>query len=75
MLMAHPAIPGKLVDEYEALQAAHAEPGNAEPHGRVTDVVCALCISTGTSDVAVARIAARHRPPGARVHDDSPLAP
>ncbi|MFF8902895.1 DUF5133 domain-containing protein [Streptomyces lydicus] len=75
MLMAHPAVLRKLVDEYEALQAVHAERGNAEPRGRMTEVACALCISTGTSDVDAALIAAHHQLPGAQVHDDSLLAP
>ncbi|MEU8915637.1 DUF5133 domain-containing protein [Streptomyces sp. Je 1-4] len=75
MLMAHPAVLRKLVDEYEALQAVHAERGDAEPRGRIAEVACALCISTGTSDVDAALIAAHHQLPGAQVHDDSLLAP
>ncbi|MFJ6752092.1 DUF5133 domain-containing protein [Streptomyces sp. NPDC091266] len=73
MLMAHPAVLRKLVDEYEALQAVHAERGNEEPRGRMAEVACALCTSTGTSDVDAALIAARHKLPGAQVRDDSLL--
>ncbi|MFF2253470.1 DUF5133 domain-containing protein [Streptomyces sp. NPDC058142] len=74
MLMAHPAVLRKLVDEYEALRAVHAEHGNAEPRSRITEVACALCISTGTCDVDAALIAAYHQLPGAQVHDDALLA-
>lgn len=74
MLMAHPAVLRKLVDEYEALRAVHADRSDAEPRGRIAEVACALCISTGTSDVDAALIAAYHQLPGAQVHDDSLLA-
>ncbi|QEV50510.1 DUF5133 domain-containing protein [Streptomyces platensis] len=75
MLMAHPAVLRKLVDEYVVLQAVHAERGDTETRGRITELACALCISTGTSDVDAALIAAHHQLPGAQVHDDSLLAP
>ncbi|MFG2526597.1 DUF5133 domain-containing protein [Streptomyces sp. NPDC048516] len=49
--------------------------GSTETRGRITELACALCISTGTSDVDAALLAACHRLPGAQVHDDSLLAP
>ncbi|WP_436318461.1 DUF5133 domain-containing protein [Streptomyces caniferus] len=73
--MAHPAALRKLVDEYEGLQAVHAECGGTETRGQITELACALCMSTGTSDVDAALIAAHHQLPGAQVHDDSLLAP
>lgn len=75
MLMAHPAVLHKLVDEYKALHSVHAERGESEPQGRMAEVACALCISTGTSDVDAALIAAHHQLPGAQMYDDSLLTP
>lgn len=37
------------------------------------DVAYTLCVSTGTRDVDVALVAARHQLPGARPQDDSVL--
>ncbi|GAB2826223.1 DUF5133 domain-containing protein [Streptomyces sp. NPDC054796] len=75
MLMAHSAVLRNLIEQYEALVVLHAEDGSAEVQQRMDDVAYALCVSTGTRDVDAALIAARHRLPGARVEDDSALAP
>ncbi|MFG2872676.1 DUF5133 domain-containing protein [Streptomyces sp. NPDC048338] len=73
MLMAHPVVLSKLVEEYEALSVLHAENGSAQVRRRVEDLAYTLCVSTGTRDVDTALIAARHRLPGARPEDDSVL--
>lgn len=73
MLMAHPVVLSKLVEEYEALSLLHAENGSPEVRRRVEDLAYTLCVSTGTRDVDTALIAARHRLPGARPEDDSVL--
>ncbi|MET9619601.1 MULTISPECIES: DUF5133 domain-containing protein [unclassified Streptomyces] len=73
MLMAHPVVLSKLVEEYEALSMLHAENGSPEVRRRVEDLAYTLCVSTGTRDVDTALIAARHRLPGARPEDDSVL--
>lgn len=74
MLMAHPVVLRKLVAQYETLQELHAQDGSDEARRRLDDVAYTLCISTGTSDVDAALIAARHDLPGARPHDDSAAA-
>ncbi|MFB7233722.1 DUF5133 domain-containing protein [Streptomyces sp. NPDC056269] len=73
MLMAHPVILSKLVEEYEALSVLNAEDGSREVRRRIEDLAYTLCVSTGTRDVDTALIAARHRLPGARPEDDSVL--
>lgn len=73
MLMAHPAVLRKLIEQYEALKVLHAEEGSVEVRQRLDDVEYSLCIATGTRDVDAALIAARHGLPGARVKDDSLL--
>ncbi|SCK48986.1 DUF5133 domain-containing protein [Streptomyces sp. WMMB 322] len=74
MLMAHTAVLNKLLRQYETLHAVNAEEGTPEARQRLDDVEYTLCIATGTKDVDAALIAARHRLPGARTHDDSLLA-
>ncbi|MFB8077368.1 MULTISPECIES: DUF5133 domain-containing protein [unclassified Streptomyces] len=73
MLMAHPVILSKLVEEYEALSVLNAEDGSRQVRRRMEDLAYTLCVSTGTRDVDTALIAARHRLPGARPEDDSVL--
>ncbi|MFK0160552.1 DUF5133 domain-containing protein [Streptomyces sp. NPDC090499] len=73
MLMAHPAVLKDLVVQYETLRALHAENGNPAAQQRMNDIAYTLCVSTGTQDVDVALIAARHQLPGARPQDDSVL--
>ncbi|MCX5232827.1 DUF5133 domain-containing protein [Streptomyces sp. NPDC006553] len=73
MLMAHPVVLSKLVEEYEALSVLHAEDGSPEVRRRMEDLAYTLCVSTGTRDVDTALVAARHRLPGARPEDDSIL--
>ncbi|MER6076541.1 DUF5133 domain-containing protein [Streptomyces sp. NPDC001817] len=75
MLMAHPAVLKNLIEQYETLRVLHAEEGQEEVRRRMEDIAYTLCVSTGTSDIDAALVAARHRLPGARVEDDSLLAP
>ncbi|EST21679.1 hypothetical protein N566_27265 [Streptomycetaceae bacterium MP113-05] len=73
MLMAHPAVLEKLVEQYQTLRGLHAEDGGEKARQRLDDVSYTLCIATGTQDVDAALIAARHHLPGARPEDDSVL--
>lgn len=72
--MAHPAVLRNLVEQYVTLRTLHAEDGGTEVRRRMDDVAYTLCVSTGTSDVDAALVAARHRLPGARTTDDSVVA-
>ncbi|MEU3983240.1 DUF5133 domain-containing protein [Streptomyces sp. NPDC026672] len=74
MLMAHPAVLRKLVDQYTALKVLHAEDGSPEVRQRLDDISYTLCVSTGTCDVDAALVAARYHLPGARPEDDSILS-
>ncbi|WP_405652661.1 DUF5133 domain-containing protein [Streptomyces sp. RK9] len=74
MLMAHPAVLAKLVEQYETLRVLQAENGAEDVRNRMDDIAYTLCVSTGTRDIDAALIAARHRLPGANVEDDSLLA-
>ncbi|WP_228979377.1 DUF5133 domain-containing protein [Streptomyces sp. DH12] len=73
MLMAHPAVLTKLIEEYEALSKLDAGNGTPAVRQRLADVAYTLCVSTGTHDVDAALVAARHQLPGARPEDDSVL--
>ncbi|CAL9610394.1 DUF5133 domain-containing protein [Streptomyces sp. enrichment culture] len=73
MLMAHPAVLTKLIEEYTALSKLDAHNGGPEVRQRMEDVAYTLCVSTGTRDIDAALVAARHRLPGARPEDDSLL--
>lgn len=73
MLMAHPAVLAKTLAQYETLRELHAEHGGAAAKQRLDDIAYQLCISTGTSDVDAAVIAARYHLPGAQPRDDSAL--
>ncbi|MFE5547950.1 DUF5133 domain-containing protein [Streptomyces sp. NPDC056534] len=73
MLMAHPAVLSKLVEEYEALSVLNAKDGSREVRRRMEDLAYTLCISAGTRDVDTALIAARYCLPGARPEDGSVL--
>ncbi|MGQ4363195.1 DUF5133 domain-containing protein [Streptomyces sp. SAS_272] len=55
MLMPHPAVLRKLVDEYEALR----ESGAGDRHPQARDLAYTLCVSTGTRDVRHALETAR----------------
>ncbi|MEU9160470.1 DUF5133 domain-containing protein [Streptomyces sp. NPDC048424] len=61
MLMTHPAVLARLVEEYERESGLRA----AGPHGPVRqqmeDVIYTLCVSTGTRDIDAALAAARAR--------------
>ncbi|GGX90927.1 hypothetical protein GCM10010358_51160 [Streptomyces minutiscleroticus] len=71
MLMAHPAVLSDLIKQYEALTALNAQDGDETARQRLEDVTYTLCVATGTRDIDSALVAARHRLPGARPHDDS----
>ncbi|MEV5175457.1 DUF5133 domain-containing protein [Streptomyces flaveolus] len=73
MLMAHPAVLQDLIAQYEALTLLGAEESTPEARQRLADVSYTLCVATGTRDVDMAVIAARHRLSGARPEDDSLL--
>jgi hypothetical protein len=73
VLMAHPAVLKDLIEQYETLHALHAEDGSPAVRQRMADVSYTLCVSTGTRDIHVALVAARHQLPGARPQDDSLL--
>ncbi|MFD5575108.1 DUF5133 domain-containing protein [Streptomyces cadmiisoli] len=73
MLMAHPAVLKRLIEQYETLQVPHAENGSSEVRRRMDDVAYTLCVATGTRDIDTALIAARYQLPGARPEDDSAL--
>jgi hypothetical protein len=73
VLLAHPALLTDLIREYEMLSALDADDGGPAAQRRLDDIGYSLCMATGTSDVDAALVAARHRLPGARVHDDSAL--
>ncbi|GAA3101752.1 DUF5133 domain-containing protein [Streptomyces echinatus] len=75
MLMAHPAVLKDLIAQYEALTLLRAEESTAQARQRLADVSYTLCVATGTRDVDMALIAARHRLSGARPEDDSLLQP
>ncbi|MFF1544968.1 DUF5133 domain-containing protein [Streptomyces sp. NPDC058291] len=55
MLMPHPAVLRKLVDEYEALSANDSDEARAQER----DLAYTLCVSTGTRDVDEALRTAR----------------
>ncbi|MEV4331931.1 DUF5133 domain-containing protein [Streptomyces sp. NPDC049597] len=73
MLMAHPVVLRNLLEQYDALRVLRAEKGSPQARQRMDDLAYTLCVSTGTSDVTTALVAARHRLPGARPEDDSVL--
>ncbi|MFI9808733.1 DUF5133 domain-containing protein [Streptomyces sp. NPDC052301] len=73
MLMAHPAVLKDLIAQYEALTLLGAEESTPQARQRLADVSYTLCVATGTKDVDMALIAARHRLSGARPEDDSLL--
>lgn len=75
MLMAHSAVLNKMLQQYEILRELHADEGTPDARRRLDDIAYSLCIATGTNDIDAALIAARHRLPGARLRDDSLLAP
>ncbi|MFF8864990.1 MULTISPECIES: DUF5133 domain-containing protein [unclassified Streptomyces] len=75
MLMAHPAVLEDLIAQYEALSLLGAEESTPQARQRLADISYSLCVATGTKDVDMAVIAARHRLSGARPEDDSLVRP
>ncbi|MFE9663192.1 DUF5133 domain-containing protein [Streptomyces sp. NPDC005955] len=73
MLMAHPAVLSKLVTEHETLRTLDAGHGDPAARRRLDDVASTLRVATGTRDPDRALVAARHKLPGARPHDDALL--
>ncbi|GGW15926.1 hypothetical protein GCM10018980_50860 [Streptomyces capoamus] len=73
MLMAHPAVLQDLIAQYEALILLGAEDSTPQARQRLADITYTLCVATGTRDIDMALIAARHRLSGARPEDDSLL--
>jgi hypothetical protein len=71
--MAHPAVLGNLTRQYETLALLGAEKGGPEVRQRMDDIAYTLCVSTGTTDVDAALIAARFGLPGTEVEDESVL--
>jgi hypothetical protein len=62
VLMAHPVVLRKLVDEYRALQVLqHTQNGSPEHLRRLEDVTYTLCVSTGTRTAEDALLAAERR--------------
>jgi hypothetical protein len=59
MLIPHPAVLRRLVEEYDAVLAEDAETGAGWASPRAQDLAYTLCVSTGTRDVRHAREAAR----------------
>lgn len=51
MLMPHPAVLRRLVEEYESARAEDAETGAGRASPRAQDLAYTLCVSTGTRDV------------------------
>ncbi|MFE7174463.1 DUF5133 domain-containing protein [Streptomyces sp. NPDC057616] len=59
MLIPHPAVLRRLVEEYETVLAEDAGTGRAESGTREQDLAYTLCVSTGTRDVEDALQVAR----------------
>jgi hypothetical protein len=51
MLMPHPAVLRRLVEEYEAALSEEAQAGPGRVGPRTQDLAYTLCVSTGTRDV------------------------
>lgn len=75
MLMAHPAVLKDLIAQYETLTLLGAGESTPQARQRLADIAYSLCVATGTKDVDMALIAARHRLSGARPEDDSLVWP
>ena len=59
MLIPHPAVLRRLVEEYEAVTALDTGTGRARASTRAQDLAYTLCVSTGTREVDQALQAAR----------------
>ncbi|MFJ3201556.1 DUF5133 domain-containing protein [Streptomyces sp. NPDC086989] len=66
MLMAHPAVLARLVEEYETVARLRAGERRDAVRQRLEDVVYTLCVSTGTRDIDAALVSARERMSAAR---------
>ncbi|MCX5174542.1 DUF5133 domain-containing protein [Streptomyces virginiae] len=61
MMMTHPAVLARLVEEYETESELRAAGPNGPVRHQMEDVVYTLCVSTGTCDIDAALAAARER--------------
>ncbi|WP_327364155.1 DUF5133 domain-containing protein [Streptomyces sp. NBC_01296] len=61
MLMAHPAVLARLVEEYEMVSQPQVGGRRELLRQRLEDVVYTLCVSTGTRDIDAALASARER--------------
>ncbi|KPH97057.1 hypothetical protein OV450_1071 [Actinobacteria bacterium OV450] len=61
MLMTHPAVLTRLVEEYERESALRAAAPHGPVHQHMEDVVYTLCVSTGTRDIDAALAVAREQ--------------
>ncbi|MFE6823133.1 DUF5133 domain-containing protein [Streptomyces sp. NPDC057690] len=59
MLMPHPAVLRRLVDEYEALTRSGSTEAHPQAQAQARDLAYTLCVSTGTRDVRHALETAR----------------
>ncbi|KQX63879.1 MULTISPECIES: DUF5133 domain-containing protein [unclassified Streptomyces] len=59
MLMPHPAVLRRLVEEYEALTRSGATEEQPQAQAQARDLAYTLCVSTGTRDVRHALETAR----------------
>ncbi|KPI02687.1 hypothetical protein OV450_4610 [Actinobacteria bacterium OV450] len=71
MLMAHPAVLARLVEEYETVARLRAGERRDAVRQRLEDVVYTLCVSTGTRDIDAALVSARERMSAARPGADA----
>ncbi|WP_030162129.1 DUF5133 domain-containing protein [Streptomyces sp. NRRL S-244] len=69
MLMAHPAVLARLVEEYEMVSRLQAGGHRERVRQRLEDVVYTLCVSTGTRGIDAALASARDRMGTARPAD------
>jgi len=61
VLMPHPAILRRLVEEYEALVAEGPEEALTRTDGRAQELAYTLCVSTGTREIGRALETARRQ--------------
>ncbi|GAA3812692.1 DUF5133 domain-containing protein [Streptomyces chiangmaiensis] len=61
MLIPHPAVLRRLLEEYEAAAMNEPDDGRGEPGPRTRDLAYTLCVSTGTRDVRQALETARRQ--------------
>ncbi|MET8168680.1 DUF5133 domain-containing protein [Streptomyces sp. NPDC005329] len=75
MLMPHPAVLRRLVDEYEALTRPGSADAPPQEQAQARDLAYTLCVSTGTRDVRHALETARQWLEAASAADDAAIRP